>query len=275
MQSSRSAILFLAILIGATALVNGVGAQAKKKKTTASKPAAATVQTKEEAKPQTPAPVAKRNERPGTNGSSPVASTNGPTAAKPDPFFVYEFTQPEFITSRILIEHDDQGKGKFSFARRGSDELISDPLQISAAAMERLKAAYSALNFFDSTESYQHEKDFSHLGVVKITMTKGGRDRTTTFSYTVNKGAKALADEYRKVSNQALWIFDITLARENQPLDAPNQMSSLESMLKRNEISDPEQLLSLLRELSDDERIPLIARNHATRIVKQIEKTKK
>jgi len=276
MHSSRSAIFLLALLIGATALVADIGAQTKKKKTTPKKPTAATVETKkdEPKPPPTPAePIAKRNERPATSGQT-APSTTAP-ATKPDPFYVYEFTQPEFITSRILIEHDDQGKGKISFTRRGSEELITDPIQISSTALERLNAAYSALNFIDSTENYQHEKDFSHLGVIKITMTKGGRERATTFNYTSNKNAKTLADEYRKVSNQALWIFDVNLARENQPLDAPNQMNALESLLKRTEISDPEQLLPFLRELSDDERIPLIARNHATRIVKLIEKTKK
>ena len=51
-------------------------------------------------------------------------------------------------------------------------------------------------------------------------------------------------------------------------------MAALEGLLKRNEISDPLQLLPFLRELADDERLPLIALNHATRIIQQIEKSK-
>ncbi|MFL6468318.1 MAG: hypothetical protein ACJ72Z_10215, partial [Pyrinomonadaceae bacterium] len=94
-------------------------------------------------------------------------------------------------------------------------------------------------------------------------------------NYTTNKNAKVLVDEYRKLSNQAIWIFDMTLARENQPLDGPKQMEVLEAYIKRGEISDPEQMLPLLRELTDDERLPLIARNHATRLIKQLDKAKK
>ncbi|HVQ56664.1 MAG TPA: hypothetical protein VMS29_07905 [Pyrinomonadaceae bacterium] len=267
-------VIFVFVVVGGI-LVTDLDAQTKKKKTSTNKtPAAVTANVaanKEEPKPQ-PTPVesiTKRNERP--NGKGVPAATPTPPA-KSDPYYTYEFTQPEFITTRILIEHDDKGTGKFSFTRRGNDELITDPLQISVAAIERLKGAYTALNFHDSTESYQYEKDFSHLGVIKISMTKGGRERAATFNYTVNKTAKLLADEYRKIGNQALWIFDIKLARENQPLDSPNQMNSLESMLKRDEISDPSQLLPFLSELSDDERLPLLARNHATRISQQIEK---
>jgi len=44
----------------------------------------------------------------------------------------------------------------------------------------------------------------------------------------------------------------------------------MESLIKRNGLSDPEQLLPLLQDLSTDERVPLIARNHALRIVKKI-----
>jgi len=83
-----------------------------------------------------------------------------------------------------------------------------------------------------------------------------------------------LMAEYRRVTNQFIWIFDITLSRDNQPLEAPKLMDSLDSMIRRNEISDPHQLDPFLRELSNDERIPLIARNHAVRLVKQFEKEK-
>ena len=54
--------------------------------------------------------------------------------------------------------------------------------------------------------------------------------------------------------------------------NAPGLMTELESMLTRNELSDPKQLVPLLTELKTDEHIPLIARNHADRILKRIEK---
>jgi len=49
-------------------------------------------------------------------------------------------------------------------------------------------------------------------------------------------------------------------------------MTELDSMLTRNELSDPQQLVPLLTELKSDEHIPLIARNHADRILKKITK---
>jgi hypothetical protein len=60
-------------------------------------------------------------------------------------------------------------------------------------------------------------------------------------------------------------VFDISVARESQPLNAAKLMEQIEIVLKRNGLSDPQQLLPLLKEISTDEYLPLIARNHALR----------
>jgi hypothetical protein len=174
-----------------------------------------------------------------------------------------------------VIEHDENGLGKIAFIKRGYTEPISDPIEVSPAAMERLKKAFAALNFLDSKEDYQYQKDFSHLGVMKITMRKDGRERTSEFNWTDNKDAKAITEEYRKLGNQYIWMFDINLARENQPLQAPGLLDELDSLVRRSEISDAGQMLLFLQKLTEDERVPLIARNHAAKIIKTIEKARR
>jgi hypothetical protein len=52
-------------------------------------------------------------------------------------------------------------------------------------------------------------------------------------------------------------------------------MESLDSLVRRGEISDPRQMVPFLNGLANDERIPLIARNRAAKIVAQVEKIKK
>jgi hypothetical protein len=101
-------------------------------------------------------------------------------------------------------------------------------------------------------------------------MEQGTRKRVAEFNWTNNTNAEILINEYRRAADQAILIFDISVARENQPLNAPKLMEVMESLIKRNGLSDPEQLLPLLTELSTEERIPLIARNHALRIMKKI-----
>ena len=276
--------IFFRILLGAVFLsfVFSVSAQTKRK--TAKSPAKKVVQTQTETIEETSAESAtKKNSRPEDetgNSSEPIKKNSQPekTNARPDaakenaPIYFYEFSQPSFQIPKISIEHDENGKGKITFSKQNFDEPISDPIQLSQTALQRIKAVWQALNFLDSTENYQYEKDYSHLGNLTFTMKKEGRARTAKFNWTENKDAKNLADEYRRISSQFIWIFDIGVARANQPLEAPRLMDTLDSLIKRNEISDAAQMTPLLNELSNDERIPLIARNHATRIVKEIEK---
>ena len=252
----------ITVLVFVFALAGMAGAQAKRN----SRPPGAS----EPAVSPTP-PQPKKNERPAAKS---IAETPTKTSAK-EPLYRYEFTQPDFLVSHIVVEHDDTGRGTISFEKRSSKDTITEPIELSAGTLDRLKAAFAALNFIDSTEDYQFERDFSNMGNIAITLKNAGRERTAKYNWTANKDAKMLMDEYRRISNQFVWMFDFNLARENQPLEAPRLVDSLDSMLKRNEIADPHQMLPFLQAVSNDERVPLIGRNRAGKLAKQIEKQKK
>lgn len=255
----RSAGIALSCLIAASAAF-GQTAPAKKN----ARPGATPEPTPPVAETQnTPA---KRNERP-SDDSKPK---EGPVAATPNHFYTFE--RPGFLIRKILIAHDDAGLGRITFVKDQSNEEITDPLEVSTDALTRIDAALTALDFFNSSDSYQYEKDYSHLGNITIKITRDGKTRETKFNWTNNLKARALADEYRRISNQYVWVFDMNLALENQPLEAPGLMDQLDAQMRRNEISDPKQLLPYLKKLALDERIPLIARNHATRLIDKIAK---
>jgi hypothetical protein len=186
--------------------------------------------------------------------------------------YSYEFSQPKFYIKHIVLEHDVNGRGTVTFERLNEDTPVTEPIALSADALARINAAWQALQFLDSSTDYQSNKQFPHLGTMRIGMERGEQKRVAEFNWTNNPNAETLVNEYRKVADQAIWIFDIALARENQPLNAPKLMEAMESMLKRNAVSDPRQLVKLLQEISTDEHVPLIARNHALRLIKQIQK---
>jgi hypothetical protein len=195
-----------------------------------------------------------------------------PSAATEAVSYSYEFKQPDFLVRRILVEHDQDGRGRVSFERKGDLEMIVEPLELSAQALARIRALWDSLRFLDSEEDYQSDRQFPHLGRVRLHMARGGRERTAEFNWTSNREAASLASEYRRAADQTMFIFDITVARESQPLEAPKLMDKLDFLLSRGGLSDPQQLVALLRDLNTDERIPLIARNHAGRLLKKIEK---
>jgi hypothetical protein len=211
----------------------------------------------------------KHNSRPQQGGD---ASSIGPTA-KTDPVkYTYEFSQPKFYVKHIVIEHDANGRGTVTFERLNEDTPISEPIELSTGALARINASWQALQFLDTDTNYQSNKQFPHLGTMRIGMERGERKRVAEFNWTNNSDASKLVTEYRKAADQAILVFDISIARENQPLNAPKLMELFESLLKRDGLSDPRQLLKLLQDMSTDEHIPLIARNHALRLIKMIDK---
>jgi hypothetical protein len=215
-------------------------------------------------------PPAKQNTREKTESPKPTAAVN--EAEADDTRYVYEFKQPDFLVSHIRIEHDSQGRGRIEFLRKGFDDPFEETLELSATAAARIKALWDALRFLDSDADYQSAKQFPHLGTVWLEMKRAGRDRKAEFNWTDDANAKSLASEYWRAADQAILVFDIAVSRENLPLEAPKLMDRLDQLLTRGGLSDPKQLIPLLRDLSTDERVPLIARNHASRLLKKIEK---
>lgn len=215
-------------------------------------------------------PNHKQNVRPEKSSSGPVppAVTPSKSAAR----FSYEFTQPQFYLRHILIEHDASGQGRITFERLNEEVPIVESLEISPAALQRISSLWQALRFLDSETNYQSDKQFPHLGTMKLTMIDGERKRTAEFNWSNVQEAADLVKEYRRVADQANFVFDVSVARENQPLNAPKLMEAFESLLKRNGLSDPKQVIPLLKDISGDERLPLIARNHALRLLAKINK---
>ena len=212
----------------------------------------------------------KHNARPQV-ATSPVVNGDSKTDAVK---YSYEFSQPKFYVKHIRIEHDANGRGTVTFERLNEDTAVTEPLELSPEAWARISASWQALRFLESDENYQANKQFAHLGTMRIGMERGDRKRVAEFNWTNNSAADKIVNEYRKAADQAILVFDISIARENQPLNAPKLMELMESLLKRDGLSDPRQLLKLLQDLSTDEHVPLIARNHALRLIKQIEKKK-
>lgn len=282
---------YIVLILAVAFLVLPAFSQAKKKTpkkpTVTTKPTQPTpTPTPEAVAPETtPTPV-KKNGRPDaestTQQQTPVKKnqnsrpdTDSAKTTKIKYPYVYEFTQPNFVVSHIVIEHDDKGKGTITFQKKDFGEPMTDPIQLSTYTLDKIKGLFTALNFLDSVENYQSERDYAHLGNYQLTLRKDSKERSAKYNWTENKDAKALAEEYRKISEQYIWYFDAIIARQNQPLEAPTIVERLASLLRRGEISDPPQMLPFLREMANDERIPLIARNHASRLIKDIEKNAK
>lgn len=272
------AVLVAALLFQSAAIDATAAAQSKKNRkqtggTTAAGVNSSPGQATEAAPAVSPTPApGKTNNREATPAPAKINAASTKADAIPAVHYSYEFNQPNFNIRRIVIAHDATGRGQVSFARKESEEVFTDPLQLSPVALARVLSAWEALKFLDSDANYQDEKQFPHLGTMTLAMKQGTRERKAEFNWTHDEQAAALVKEYRGIGEQQLFIFDVTLARQYQPSDTVKIFKRLESLLNRNELSDTAPLIPILSDLATDERIPLMARNHAARLLKKIEK---
>ncbi|HMM79915.1 MAG TPA: hypothetical protein PKC65_07835 [Pyrinomonadaceae bacterium] len=261
----KTGIFLILLTIVAAAPAFGQRKRSRTKRPVKKPPTAVVAAPKSTPEPSADPP--KLNSRPASE-SDKEGSAHNATAAT----HIYVFERPGFTYPRIEIRHDDAGKGVIIFEKIDLDEPMDDPIELSDATVNTLNAAFTRLDFVNSTEDYDAKKVNVATGTISITLKQNGRSRTATFRWSDNPDAKLLMDEYRRISNEAIWKFEMQVARENQPLETPRLMARLSSLYESNELPDPPHLLPLLKQLANDEILPLIARNDAERVAKAIEK---
>jgi hypothetical protein len=185
----------------------------------------------------------------------------------------YLFENPRFTTPVQELEFDGSGQGKFRFQRKDSEEIVNN-LSLSSTVLSQIQQLFDEMNFLESSENYQHKKDFSHLGNMTITYSRGGKERTITYNYTDNQSLSRLGDIFRNIVTQETRIFELEAVLANDPISAPAQLRMLESELRSKHIADPQRLEPILKNIKLDESVPLIARNHAERLLQMIKKEK-
>lgn len=190
-----------------------------------------------------------------------------------DSMFRYLFENDRFTTPRVEVEFNRLGSGRFRFVRKDGQDIANN-LQVSAALAAQIQALLEEVRFLDSNEDYQYKKDFSHLGQMTLTVRHGGRERTATFNYTSNPALNRAIEIFRNIATQETRVFELETVRANDPISTPAQMRLLENELRSRHIAEPQRLLPLLQDIKMDESVPLIARNHADRLITMINKSK-
>ncbi|HZM85167.1 MAG TPA: hypothetical protein VFF31_01310 [Blastocatellia bacterium] len=198
------------------------------------------------------------------NGSAPAGEVR----------FSYKFENPRFHLRVIEIDIAADGAGELRFVRGESDELLDCKLKLLPATLARIRSLIEIADLLGSTNEYQDKIDMSHLGWITIGAKQGARERKVRFNHTINEQMKELGDIFRGIATQEISLFDIDNAQRYQPLDLPKQLEVLESDLRLEWIAEPERVLKVLIEIAGDDTQPLIARNHARRIIEAIKKGK-
>ncbi len=201
------------------------------------------------------------------------SETGDARAAASGAHYHYLFENPRFTTPLQELDFDGSGRGKFRFKRKDNDEVVNN-LLVSPEVLSQIQLLLDDLNFLTSDENYQHKKDFSHLGNMTISYSRGGKERTVKFNYTENQSMYRLSEIFRNIVTQETRAFELEAVLANDPISTPVQLRMLESELKSKRVADPRRFDQILKNIKLDEGVPLIARNHADRLLQMISKGK-
>ena len=188
--------------------------------------------------------------------------------------FSYKFENPRFHLRLIEIDLSASGAGELRFTRGESDEVLDCKVKLLPATIARIRSLFEVSDFLGSTAEYQGKADMSHLGWITLGAKQGARERKVRFNHTIHAQIEELGKIFLGIATQEISLFDIENAERYQPLDLPKQLEILENDLRLEWIAEPERVLVALNELAGDDSQPLIARNHAKRLIEAIKKGK-
>ena len=205
----------------------------------------------------------------------PALAQNGDGAPGPAGLsFAYKFENARFYIPLLEIDLAADGSGEVRFKRGESDEILDLKFKLMPSTLARVRRLCMSTQFLTSDADYQDKKDFSHLGWISISAKQGELSRSVRFNYTLNPEIRELSEIFRAIATQEIHVFDMETAQRYQPLDLPGRLEALENDLRLERLAEPERMLTPLREIAGDDTQPLIARNHASRIIDGINKGK-
>jgi len=204
----------------------------------------------------------------------PIALGTARSSPIEEPLYRFRFENARFVVSFQEVALTRDGKGTYRYQRKEMEEMVL-PFTVSPQMMGQIEDLFERVNFLQSTDNYQHRRDFSHLGTMTLTMRRHGEERSVQFNFTEHPLINQLVKLFRGLATQEARYFELESVRANDPLSTPAQLRLLEGEFKSRTIADPRRFGPLLREIRLDEGVPLIARNHAVRLLEQIERATK
>lgn len=182
----------------------------------------------------------------------------------------YRFENARFLIPRIELSIDGRGNGRLEWEKKDSPKALSREVHVSDDGLAELANLLQRLNFLQSVEVYQSSEDHGNLGSTAIRVNQAELSREVVFNYSRNKDADALGRLLRGIANREMYVADLELAVQHQPLETPAALATLAQEYKRGRIGDAVALLPLLKSIAADVSLPLITRNRANDLAKAI-----
>ncbi len=172
---------------------------------------------------------------------------------------------PEY--ERITV--NSVGRGSFD-GRQLNDPPNPRPLQLSSSVTLQLFDLADQLGDFRSIV-LESRKKVANLGEKTFTFQKGHEIYKVTFNYTRNRAAEELTNLFEGIASVEEHIAGLEYSARFDPLGLPHQLHLTAMDLYEHNLTDPQLMVPILRQIARNNRYLHIAQVEAQTILQRIQ----
>lgn len=195
---------------------------------------------------------------------APAPASNGGLS------IVYVFENPSFMLSPVELRIDESGNADLRFTRKDVAQPVHRPVRLELDVYRSICSLVETARILESSDEYQSKRHFANLGTYTVTAERNGTSRTVRFDNSENETIMDLVKLLRGITTREVHAFDLETAALYAPLAIPGLLDRVEADLKFDRIVAPAGLVPVLRRISDDPSLPLIARNRAEKLERKL-----
>ena len=177
---------------------------------------------------------------------------------------VFKGSTPEFVELKI----GQSGKCTFDI-RQLAEDSSPQPFTVGDKLRGRIFNLAGELGNFRDDDLDVHRK-IANLGEKTFRYEKGAEVHEAKFNYTTNEPANQLYQIFEGFSRQQEHIVTLERRLKHDRLGISEELKYLQKDYDEKMIPEPENLVPVLQEISDDSRVIDVARTHARALIAKI-----
>ena len=181
---------------------------------------------------------------------------------------VFKGSTPESV--EIIIR--ETGKCTYDIRQLAEDPKAQE-FEVGQPIREKILSLAKELNYFRNLDLDTHRK-IANLGAKTFRYEKDGIANEVTYNYTVNTPASQLQQIFEGLSYQQDYMQTLARTLKYDRLGLYDVLGFLETDLDNGVIPEPEHLLPILEQISNDTHVIEIARSRARAITTRIRNAK-
>lgn len=181
---------------------------------------------------------------------------------------VFKGSTPESV--ELIIR--ESGKCTYDIRQLAEDPKATE-FEVGQPIREKIFSLAKELNYFRNLDLDTHRK-IANLGAKTFRYEKDGAASEVTYNYTVNTPASQLQQIFEGLSYQQDYMQTLARTLKYDRLGLYDVLGFLEVDLENGVIPEPEHLLPVLEQISNDTHVIEIARSRARAITTRIRNAK-